>query len=75
MLWCSVSNFDFRALDGGKMCSAATPAPKGLVPKNPTRNVAHIGVLLGHMLSQNHAPEPSDPGTPLKMNGYKKYKC
>ena len=45
---------------------AATLAPKGLGPKNPTKKLAHVGVLLGHMLSQNHAPEISDPGPPLK---------
>ena len=44
---------------------AATLAPKDLGPKNPTKKLAHVGVLLGHMLSQNHAPEISDPGPPL----------
>ena len=33
---------------------ATTLAPKGLGPQNPTKNLAHIGVLLGHFLSQNH---------------------
>ena len=46
------------------MGGAATPAPKGLGPKNPTKKLAHFGVLLGHMVSQNHAPELSDPGPP-----------
>ena len=35
---------------------AATPAPKGLGPQNPTKKLAHIGVLLGHLLSQNRVP-------------------
>ena len=47
---------------------AATLAPKGLGPKNPTKKLAHVGVLLGHMLSQNHAPEISDPGPPSLNN-------
>ena len=41
---------------------AATLAPKDLGPKNLTKKLAHVGVLLGHMLSQNHASEISDPG-------------
>ena len=44
---------------------AATLAPKGLGPKNRNKKLAHVGVLLGHMLSQNHPPEISDPGPPL----------
>ena len=44
---------------------AATLVPKDLGPKNPTNKLAHVGVLLGHMLSQSHAPEISDPGPPL----------
>ena len=48
---------------------AATLAPKGLGPKNPTKKLAHVGVLLGHMLSQNHDPEISDPEPPLKHSG------
>ena len=31
----------------------------------PTKQLAHVGALLGHMLSHNHAPDISDPG-PLK---------
>ena len=44
---------------------AATLAPKCLGPKKPTKKFAHVRVLSGHMLSQNHAPEISDPGPPL----------
>ena len=40
---------------------AATLAP------NPTKKLAHVGVLLGHMLSPNHAPEISDPGPSLNF--------
>ena len=43
---------------------AATPAPKGLGPQNPTKKLAHVGVLLGHLLSQNRVPKLSDPGPP-----------
>ena len=32
---------------------------KGLGPQNPTKKLAHVGVLLGHLLSQN--PEPPPP--------------
>ena len=44
---------------------AATPAPKGLGPQNPTKKLAHVGVLLGHLLSQNRVPKVS---VPLKFN-------
>ena len=44
---------------------ATTPAPKGLGLQNPTKKLAHVGVLLGHLLSQNRAPKFSDPGPPL----------
>ena len=42
---------------------AATPAPKakGLGPQNSTKKLAHVGVLLGHLLSQNRVPKLSDP--------------
>ena len=43
---------------------ATTLAPKDLGPKNLSKKLAHVGVLLGHMISQNHAPEISDPGPP-----------
>ena len=47
---------------------AATLAPKKILgPKNPTKKLANVGVLLGDMLSQNHAPEISDLGPPLKV--------
>ena len=36
-----------------------------LRPKNPTKKLDHVRVLLGHMLSQNHAAEICDPGSPL----------
>ena len=45
---------------------AATPAPKGLRPKNPTKKLAHVRVLLGNLLSQNRVPKLSDTGPPLK---------
>ena len=69
MLWRLVSDFDFWALFGGKMGVAATLAPKDLGPKNPTKKLAHVGFLLGHMLFQHHAPEISDPGRPRSLNG------
>ena len=47
---------------------AATLAPKDLGPKYPTKKLAHVGVLLGHILSQNHVPEISDPGPPLPLS-------
>ena len=43
---------------------AASPAPKGLGPQNPTKKLAHVGVLLGHLLSHNRVPKVSDPGPP-----------
>ena len=46
---------------------ATTMAPDGLGTKNPTKKLAHVGVLLGHMLSQNHPPEIFDPGPLLKV--------
>ena len=65
MLWHLISCFDFGAfLFGGKMGVAAKPAPKGLGPQYPTKKLAHVGVLLGHLLSQNHVPKLSDPGPP-----------
>ena len=44
---------------------AATLAPKGMGPQDPTKKLAHVGVLLGHLLSQNRVSELSDPGPPL----------
>ena len=44
---------------------AATPAPKGPGPQTPTKNLAHVGVLLGHLLSQNRIPKLSDPGVDI----------
>ena len=44
-----------------EMGVAATPAPKGLGPRNPTKKLANIGVLLGHLISQNRVPQLSDP--------------
>ena len=32
---------------------AATLAPLSLGPQNPTKKLAHVGVLLGQLLSQN----------------------
>ena len=46
---------------------AATLAPKDLGPKNSTKKLAHVRVFLGHMSSQNHAPEISDPGPPAPL--------
>ena len=65
MLCCLVSDFDFWALIGGKKGVAATPAHKGLVPQNPTKKLAHVGVLLSHLLSHYHVPKVSDLGPPL----------
>ena len=44
---------------------AVTPALKGLWPQNPTNKLVYVGVLLGHLLSQNRVPKLSDPGLPL----------
>ena len=49
---------------------AVTPAPKGMGLQNPTKKLAHVGVLLGHLLSQNRVPKLSDPGPPFKMIKY-----
>ena len=43
---------------------AATPAPKGPGPQNLTKRLAHVGVLLGNLLSQNRDPKLLDPGPP-----------
>ena len=51
----------------GRRPPPATLAPEDPWLKNPTNKLAHVGVLLGHVLSQNHAPEISDPGPPLKF--------
>ena len=51
---------------------AATLAPKDLGPKKTTKKLVHGGVLLVHILSQNHALEISDPGPPLN---YKRLKA
>ena len=40
---------------------AATPAPE---PQNPTKKLAHVKVLVGHLLSQNRVSKLSDPGPP-----------
>ena len=40
-------------------------AAKGPGPQNPTKKLAHVGVLLSHLLSQNRVPKLSDPGPPL----------
>ena len=58
---------NFGALFGGKMGVATTQAPKGLGPQNPTKNLVHVGVLLGHFISQNRVPKLSDPGPPLRL--------
>ena len=46
---------------------AATPAPKGPEPQNPTKKLARVGVLLGHLLSQNRVLKLSDPGPPTLL--------
>ena len=43
---------------------AATPSPKGLGPQNPNKEWAHLGVLLGHLLSQNRVPNRMSYCTP-----------
>ena len=48
------------------MGMATMPALKGLGPQNPIVKLAHVGLLLGHLLSQNRIPKLSDPGPPLK---------
>ena len=57
----------FGALFGGKMGVAAMPAPKGLGPQNPTKKLALVGVLLGHLLSQNRVSKLLDPRPPLNI--------
>ena len=44
--------------------------PKGLGSQNLIKKLAHVGVLLGHLLSQNRVPKLSDSGPPppLKPN-------
>ena len=61
MLWHLLSYFNFGALFCVKMGVAATPAPRGLGLQNPTKKLAHVGVLLGHLLSQNQVPKLLDP--------------
>ena len=58
-------HFDFWGPFGRQMGVVATPAPKGLGHQNPTKKLAHDGVLLGHLLSQNRVPKLSDPEPPL----------
>ena len=55
----------FWVLFGGKMGVAATPAPLGLGPQNPTKKLAHVGVLLGQLLSQNKVSKIYRLGPPL----------
>ena len=47
---------------------AAMPAPKGLGPQNPTKKLAHVGVLLGHLFAQNRVPKLLDPEPPPPLN-------
>ena len=49
---------------------AAPPAPQ-----NPTKKLAHAGVLLGHLLSQNRVPKLSNPEPPLNTVVPKKLPC
>ena len=49
MLWHLISDFIFSGHFCGEMGVAATPAPKGLGPQNPTIKLAHGLVLLGHL--------------------------
>ena len=48
----------------------ATPAPLGLGPQNPTKKLAHVGVLLGHLLSQNKVSKIYRLGPPLNILGF-----
>ena len=43
---------------------ADTLGPKDPGPNNRTKKLAHVGVHLDPMLSENHAPGISDPGPP-----------
>ena len=61
-----VLSFRFRFL-GPFLAGKLALSPKGLGPKKPTKKLADVGVLLVLMLSQNHAPEISDPGPPLMV--------
>ena len=54
---------------------AATRAPDGLGPPNPTKKLAHWVDLLGQSLSRNHVfeilrVEPPGPPTPLKTRHF-----
>ena len=64
MLCCPVSDFDFLGSYpvGGKKGVFTTPVYKGLGPQTSTKKLAHVGFLLGHLLSQNHVPKVSDLG-------------
>ena len=50
------------------MSLAITPVPEGLGPRNPTKKLVHVGVLLGYLLSQNRVSKLSDPATPENDN-------
>ena len=47
---------------------AATLAPKGLGPQDPTKTLAHRVELLGQPLSQKNVFENLGPEPPLKMD-------
>ena len=55
---------------GGKMGVAATVAPRGLGPQDPTKKLAHWVDLLGRPLSRKHLFEifGPEPTLPLRKN-------
>ena len=64
MLWHLISDFNFWGPFWQENRHGCHAAPKGLGPQNPTKKLAHAGVLLSHLLSYNPAPKLSDPGPP-----------
>ena len=52
---------------------ATTAAPYGLCTQNPTRTLSHVGVLVGHFLSQNRVSELLTP--PLNYVNASKICC
>ena len=54
----------FWALIGGERAWSSRQRlnANGLWLQNPTKKLAHVRVLLGHLLSQNHIPKVYDLG-------------
>ena len=67
MFWALFANFNILGPFGGKMGVVAKLAPLGLGPQNSTKKLAHVGVLLGQLLSQNKVSKMYRLGPPLKL--------